>query len=51
MRKQISKYEVFTKVDRDQWELIVEAGGIATVAIVGYYFYGKWIQREKTYLV
>ena len=42
-----SFYEVFTKVDRDVWELIIEVGGIITIAIVGYYFYGKWIQGEK----
>ena len=42
-----SFYEVFTKVDRDWWELIIEAGGFVTVAIVGYYFYGKWIQGER----
>ena len=42
-----SFYEVFTKVDRDWWELIIEAGGFASVAIVGYYFYGKWAQGEN----
>ena len=42
-----SSYEVFTKTDKDIWELIIEVGGIITVAIVGYYFYGKWAQEEN----
>ena len=42
-----SFYEVFTKVDRDWWELIIEVGGLVTVAIVGYYFYGKLPQGEN----